>query len=326
MYKINLDTDKIHRDPCANPTTTNVEKDNDDDDGEDDFTQADYYQLDCPRVYSHLSPLLVVLDFDHTLAVTDTEFVLERDLSGKFRSIYTRPFLYPFLDFIKSVNKNNVIILWTAGTKFYINYALLLLNIAHYFDHVLSREDCDRSKRDFGMKKSHQFLVEQFPQYRNMRSVIVDNYALHNSRNTGFSKVISIKPFNFSDIVRGLGAFEIPPVHICDVNAFMKSKGEDGFSKDYYFLLDDSHNPYYGDTALLNLIKYMNGEFFLGGCDEKAQEKEFVPEVNIGELYCIEENGKELSVSRKELPRLLPVSDFALGQPVFVFFTPAKTL
>ena len=323
MYKINPDTDKIHQNPSmvigANPTTTDIEKDDDD---EDDFTQDDYYQLDCPGVYSHLSPLLVVLDFDHTLAVTDTEFVLERDLSGKFRSIYTRPFLYPFLDFIKSVNKNNVIILWTAGTKFYINYALLLLNIAHYFDHVLSREDCDRSKRDFGMKKSHQFLVEQFPQYRNMRSVIVDNYARHNSRNTGFSKVISIKPFNFSDIVRGVGAFEIPPVHICDVDAFMKSKGEDGFSKDHYFLLDDSHNPYYGDTALLNLIKYMNGEFFLGDGDEKAQS---VPEVNIDELYCIEEIGKELSVSRKEITGLLPASDFAFGQPVFVFFTPAKT-
>ena len=318
MYKI----ENNNNSNAVNNNRDTNNNDDEDDEDEDDFTQSDYFQLDC-RAYSHLSPLLVVLDFDHTLAVTDVEFALERDVSGKFRSIYARPFLYNFLDFIKSVNKNNVLILWTAGMEFYINHALLLLNIAQYFDHVLSRKQCDESKKDFGKKKSHRYLIRKFPQYRSMRSIIVDNFALHNSARSGYSAVISIKPFNFSDIVRGLGGFNVSPFCISDVYEFLKSKGERGKSTiaDTGTMINSSYQlPNYGDTALLNLIRYTDKEFF-HSIENPFSEKQSSPVV-IRKLYRIEdedEKGLQITTTSTTPPSLY-LTDFTLGEPVMMFF------
>ena len=307
---------------------TNNDDDDDDDEDDEDFTQTDYYQHNLQNS-SRLSPLLVVLDFDHTLAVSDLKYFLDKNALGIFPSIYTRPFLYNFLDFIKSVNKNNILILWTAGTEFYINHALLLLDIAQYFDHVLSRKHCDESKQNFGKKKSYQFLAEKFPQYCNMRSVIVDNFGIHNSARTGFSQVISIKPFNLTDIIRGLGAFNVHPINISDESEFIMSKGKLGFSKDFYFLID-TESPYYGDTTLLNLIKYMNREFFLIPPVSTPNTTTTTTthdnnSILISTLYCISDNGSRLTISKKKIDRQhqqqqLNITDFAMGEPVMFCF------
>ena len=224
-----------------------------------DFSQIDYYQDHLSFIESNLSPILCILDFDHTLAVYDDQYILDEDVTDHLPSIYTRPFLYQLLDYLKSVNKNNIIILWTAGTNSYIQQSLLLLNIAQYFDHILSRKHCHESHDKFDISKSYQYLIETFPQYKNMRSVIVDNYAWRNSANSGYNKTISIKPFTLEDVVKTFGAFNVNPCDIRDIYTFIESKGKLGKE------INTSHRiseTYFGDTALLNLIKYLQKYFF----------------------------------------------------------------
>ena len=217
---------------------------------------------------SSLSPVLFVIDFDHTLAVFDDLYILETTITNKLPSIYTRPFLYEFLNFIKGININNVIILWTAGTAAYIKQNLLLLNIAHYFDKVLSREHCKESKKNFNHKcKSHSYLVSLFPQYKRMRSVLIDNYAYKNGCYTGYTEIISVKPFQLTDVVKMYGAYGVNPSQIKDIKLFILSKGKEGIysstlNDNYLKRFKNINGIYYGDITLLNVISFLQEHFF----------------------------------------------------------------
>ena len=250
-----------------------------------DFTQSDFFQEGVNNIHSHLSPVLFVIDFDHTLALYDDDYWLDDNASGKLRSVYSRPFLYQFLDFLKSVNRNNVLILWTAGTDSYIKQNLLLLNIAQYFTHVLSREHCIESEKIFGVKKSHQYLVRKFPRYSNVLSVLIDNYAISNGSGSGYCKLISIKPFNVSDIVNAWGAFGISPVNICNIKKFLKTKGRSGTTKTYKAKNCKNNNNNYGDTALLNTMEYLQKEFFSFSISQLKHNSQTPLRVN--KVYCI---------------------------------------
>ena len=156
-------------------------------------------------------PILFVIDFDHTLAVYDSELQLEDRAEGEedFASLYTRPFMFQFLNFIKKVNKNNVIILWTKGQKMYIQRAVLILGIANFFDHILSREDCDLSKKKYNMYKSMEYINELFPDYRNMTSVLIDDYAFINGSGkpkyqlkSSYSELIKVEPYLIENVLQ----------------------------------------------------------------------------------------------------------------------------
>ena len=210
-------------------------------------------------VHSHLSPVLFVIDFDQTLAVFDSDYEFD---DGKLQSFYTRPFLYQFLDYLKSVNKNNVLVLWTAGSDFYIKHALLLLNIAQYFDHVMSREHCDKSREVFGLKKCHKYFLSLFPQYSKMRSIIIDNYAWTNSARSGFTCLISVKPFNISDVAK------IYKTNIVD------------------------------DSTLLNVILFLQKSIF----KEYSKNKTKTPQIYVKDCYSFSENSAGvISLSKKML-------------------------
>ena len=260
-------TTTVPRDNSITDTTTTTTADHNNhtnhDSGVDeynaDFSQIDYYQNHLSFIESSLSPILCVLDFDHTLAVYDEHYILDEDVTDHLPSVYTRPFLYQLLDYLKSVNKNNVIILWTAGANSYIQQNLLLLNICQYFDHVLSRKHCHESRDKFNVRKSYQYLVETFPQYKNMRSVIIDNYAWCNSANTGYNKTISVKPFTIEDVVKSFGAFNVNPCDIGDLDSFIESKGKTGKEINTRHRTSET---YLGDTTLLNLIQYLQKYFF----------------------------------------------------------------
>lgn len=173
---------------------------------EDKIQYDDYFVQYCMNYSSVLSPSIFVLDFDNTLAFYDEK--LELDRSDNLPSIYTRPYMFQFLQFLKIVNKNNVIILWTRGTRGYIQRCVLLLQIANYFDHILSREECNQSKEKFGCFKSFNYIKELYPQYGNMRSFLIDDRALENagalktSSSTSYYKLISVKPFTTRDMTR----------------------------------------------------------------------------------------------------------------------------
>ena len=150
---------------------------------------------------NYLSPSIFIIDFDNTLAFYDEK--LELDISDNLPSIYTRPYMFQFLQFLKIVNKTNVIILWTRGTREYINRCLLLLKIANYFDHILSRIECNQSREKYGCFKSFNYIKELYPQYSNMRSFLVDDRAIENGggpKKSSYYKLICVKPFTIIDI------------------------------------------------------------------------------------------------------------------------------
>ena len=157
-------------------------------------------------------PILFVIDFDHTLAVYDSELLLEDNRAEgeeDFASLYTRPFMFQFLNFIKKVNKNNVIILWTKGQKMYIQRAVLILGIANFFDHILSRKDCERSKMKYNMYKSMEYINELFPDYSKMTSVLIDDYAFINGSGkpkyklkSSYSELIKVEPYLIENVLQ----------------------------------------------------------------------------------------------------------------------------
>lgn len=235
-------------------------------DGNDDFSQENLQGF---VKESPFAPVLFVIDFDNTLAVYDEMYVLDNTSTNKLPSTYTRPFMYEFLDFIKTVNTNNVVIMWTAGTDLYIKQNLLLLNIAQYFDKVLSREHCNESKKEYdGKCKSHAYLVSRFPKYKRMRSILVDNLAYKNGADTGYSEILSIRPYNLWDVMGTYGAFGVSPSNIADAKQFLLSKGTRGTftSKrargQNRIQRGKVRNNCRGDTALLRLIYRLQKRFF----------------------------------------------------------------
>ena len=227
------------------------------DQSNDDFFQTN---LNGFVTDSQLAPVLFVIDFDNTLGVYDELYILDSFSTNKLPSTYTRPFLYEFLDYIKSVNINNILILWTAGTNSYIKQNLLLMNIAHYFDKVLSRKHCEDSNQRYGKSKSHAHLVSLFPQYKRMKSIIIDNFAKENGGDTGYSITLSVKPFTLIEIAETYGAFGVPPSLIGDTILFLMSKGNAGTIKKQSS--EKSLIQRLGDTTLLNLISYLQENVF----------------------------------------------------------------
>ena len=148
-----------------------------------------------------LCPNIFIIDFDHTLAVYDSDRTL--DPFGKSASVYTRPFMVEFLQYLKVINKNNILILWSRGKQYYISKMLLLLGICNYFNHILTRHDCNNSYRKYGCYKSFKYIVDKYPRYMNMRSFLIDDLALKNGGDDYF-KLVSVKPFNLTDIEAGL--------------------------------------------------------------------------------------------------------------------------
>ena len=252
-----------------NSKNNDDENNNDDDDNNDDFFQTHLkgYVKD-----SSLAPVLFVIDFDNTLAVYDEMYVLSDNSTNKLPSTYTRPFMYEFLEFIKGVNTNNVIVMWTAGTDMYIKQNLLLLNIAQYFDNVLSRNHCHESKKNYNGKiKSHEYLISRFPKYKRMRSILIDNWGYKNGSDTGYSEIISVKPYTLFDVAKTFGAFGVSLSDVEDLELFFTSKGVEGTMKNVWRCANDNDNnngsggsKRYrgGDTTLLNLIIHLQNKFF----------------------------------------------------------------
>lgn len=282
-----------HGHPGDNSSDNGPDEDNSNKNDNGEFFQ-DYlkgYVKDSP-----LAPVLFVIDFDNTLAVFDEMYILDSNSTNKLPSTYTRPFMYEFLDFIKSVNTNNVIIMWTAGTDLYIKQNLLLLDIAQYFDNVLSRNHCRESEKKYGGKsKSHEYLVARFPKYKRMRSILIDNLAFQNGSDTGYSEIISVKPFTLWDVAKTFGVFGVSLSNVEDLELFFTSKGVEGTirqdedeTKLYVWMgkqkeknkgndwrrdninynnskrqmrgIDNTHST--GDTTLLNLIIHLQNKFF----------------------------------------------------------------
>ena len=181
----------------------------------------------CKINLNKLCPYLFVIDFDRTLAFYD----LYKEIDSS-KSIYTRPFLYEFLDYIKSRNKN-IVILWTAGTLEYINESILLLNLTQYFNHILHRDHCNQSKKETGVRKSYKYLKNLFPEYQYYRAILIDDYAVYNSYsnddNETYFKIITVKPFDYKDV---------------------------------YFYCNKDNSSSTGDSTLLNLIVYLEKTFF----------------------------------------------------------------
>ena len=193
-----------------------------------------------PNNYSSiLSPVVFVIDFDNTLAVYDKHQILDR-CKDTFPSLYIRPFLFEFLDYIKSINKNNIIILWSNGKSIYVYNMLLLLNIAQYFNHILTRDNCNESQKLTGSNKSFQYLIYKFPLYKKLRVILIDDLAKQNTKKenlyNSYDMIITVKPFTINDVI-----------------AIVK-KNKQTMKKDNK----------YGDTTLLNLIIFLHNNLFYG--------------------------------------------------------------
>ena len=275
--------------------------------------------------YEVYSPVLFVLDFDNTLAVADSKQLLQLDFTDNSWIMYIRPFLYEFLSYLRSVNKFNILVLWTAGKEQYINQVLILCNIAHYFHHILSYVDCRKSFEKYGAKKAYKYLIEKYPHYSHMRSIIIDNEAVYNALGTRggenneyerktfktYFKLYSVLPYTIRSVVQMHGAFNIPSTFIRDIDDFIQTKGLIGIrcfeekegGGDQEEQLDPYH-PKYGDTVLLTLMHILEKEVFNcgSGNDKNKVEPELLQSIEskISTSYVI--SNRETDVNTPLFP------------------------
>ena len=234
----------------------------------DDFLKRVRYLN--PEIFS---PVLFVLDFDHTIAYHDSRRLLDIDFMDNNTRLYTRPFLRCLLNYVRCVNKHNVLILWTAGAESYIQRMLVLCDIAPYFHHVLTYQHCRESQDRYGTKKAYAYLKCRYPEYADLRSVLVDNLAVTNAvggeDGETYTYIYSVEPFTPRKIVQSYGAFHIDQQDIMDLDLFIRTKGLRGKQKrgkghETVQSLShcDPYQPDYGDTVLVSLILRLDREVF----------------------------------------------------------------
>ncbi|KAF7683164.1 hypothetical protein TCON_1621 [Astathelohania contejeani] len=294
----------------------------------EDFSQ-DMFYLKHVRYLNeeNRAPVLFVFDFDNTLAVYDEHQHLQLHFSDSFPSVYTRPFLYEMLDYMKATNKHNILILWSAGKGSYIQNILTLLNLGIYFNHILTYYDCIVSRNKYGVNKSYKYIITKYPQYSDMRSILIDNWAVVNAtgrkrKNYGtegrdrcgrttkqqYSHLISIKPYTIRDVAKEFGAFNIPPHKIINIDTFIHSKGLYGKIIGNNDTIDELPGnfqvPSYGDTALLSLICFCENVIF-GMETTKIIKNEKVQEKIQSDYYIIVyENNQLMLINKKEAEKL----------------------
>ena len=246
-----------------------------------DVSQSDYFQYNYQNLdESPLSPVLFILDFDQTLCVYDEYHYTTRNVTDQLPSVYTRPFLYSFLNYIKKINTNNVVILWTAGVKRYIYRMLLLLDMTQYFEHILHRDHCDASRSRYKLRKSYKYLISLFPKYKHMRSILIDDQGSRNGLNSGYSRIINLKPYKIRHVVRTFGAFNVRPEHITDVKEFLRYRGQRGVSVHHNSSSsrrNNSKRSNYGDTALLSCLEYLRNNVFCINIDQSKKKRQLPP-------------------------------------------------
>ena len=125
------------------------------------------------------------------------------------------------------------------------------------------------NRKKYGGKKSHSYLIDKFPQYADLRSVLIDNWAMTNAGGSSYSHLYSVKPFTPRIIAQSYGAFNQAPSRISDIDLFLKTKGLDDDSEENSLKEkeEDFFTPAYGDTVLLALIERLGLEVF-GGQDK----------------------------------------------------------
>lgn len=98
-------------------------------------------------------PTIFVFDLDHTLIYFDEE----GDILTT-PSYYIRSFASEILTFLKKLDENNLMVLWTRGIKEYAMDALKNTKLGENFNYVLSEDDCKKSIRYFKFPKSKDYL------------------------------------------------------------------------------------------------------------------------------------------------------------------------
>lgn len=121
---------------------------------------------------------------------------------------YLRPYCREVMDAIKE-DFDVVNVLWTMSTGDLAYDVIVRLKLATYFNKIMTRVDCERSKREFGTFKDFRYLVKTL-KYQNtadITSVIVDDRVDDNVsklKGAGFNYDVKIKPKPF-DLSAALG-------------------------------------------------------------------------------------------------------------------------
>lgn len=145
-------------------------------------------------------PTIFVFDLDHTLIYFDEEgdiFITP--------SYYVRKYSHELLTFLKSLNENNLLVLWTRGTKEYAYDVLTNTNLGMNFNYVLCEEECQESIKYFQYPKSKEYLYEFITNTEKplgidkdtldtYNCILIDDKAVENGAST-YDEYIQIKPY-----------------------------------------------------------------------------------------------------------------------------------
>lgn len=114
------------------------------------------------------------------------ETVLYYDLEcrvGKNPYYYLKPGIRENLYFCQKMN-GNLNVLWSMGTEDYVMDALTHLDVAKYFSHIMTRNECDESLRKYGANKSALYLADHLgiDNPCRVKTMLIDDKAYENSK------------------------------------------------------------------------------------------------------------------------------------------------
>jgi len=147
-----------------------------------------------------------VVDLDDTLVYFDE--------TGKYDHLklyYLRPHAKEFVEELRQLAPGNKMVLWSAGIAPYVYDVLFKTPIGPCFDFVLTREDCETSKRIFKVNKSVNYVKNYMTKSssssnkefnpQNYKWVLVDDQAVQNG-GKGYDELITVpkyRPDNKND-------------------------------------------------------------------------------------------------------------------------------
>jgi len=145
-----------------------------------------------------------VVDLDDTLVYFD-----EMGKYDHLKLYYLRPHAKEFVEELRQLTPGNKMVLWSAGIAPYVYDVLFKTPIGPCFDFVLTRDDCETSKRIFKVSKSVNYVKNYMIKSssnkefnpKNYKWVLIDDQAVQNG-GKGYDELITVpkyRPENKND-------------------------------------------------------------------------------------------------------------------------------
>lgn len=154
-----------------------------------------------------MKPSVITFDLDETLVYFDEN--CNCFFSPRY---YIREYSNQLLNLLRQINKNNLIVLWTAAKDPYVTDVLFQSYLGSYFNFILTRKHCKESYKIYGAQKHADYLLRylsrkfdknEMYKIKQYDFLLIDDKANLNG-NSSYDFELNAKPYTFDTVQKEL--------------------------------------------------------------------------------------------------------------------------